>query len=50
MYLRVRGFDHKDKDGDKSNNHISNCRLYVQIVIFLKQVDRKNKKYCLLLL
>ncbi len=48
-YLRAREFDHKD--GDRSNNHISNCQALCPDCHVLKTSrDRKNKKYCLLLL
>ena len=48
-YLRAREFDHKD--GDRSNNNISNCQALCPTCHSLKtNRDRKNKKYCLLLL
>ena len=43
-YLRVREFDHKD--GDRSNNDISNCQALCPTCHSLKTSrDRKNKKY-----
>jgi uncharacterized protein with PQ loop repeat len=43
-YLRVREFDHKD--GDRSNNDISNCQALCPTCHSLKTSrDRKKKKY-----
>jgi hypothetical protein len=43
-YLRVREFDHKD--GDRSNNDISNCQALCPTCHSLKTSrDRKNKKH-----
>jgi hypothetical protein len=43
-YLRVREFDHKD--GDRSNNDISNCQALCPTCHSLKTSrDRMNKKY-----